>query len=396
MRTSPRLAEPRAPEPGRLAVLALVAGALVLGVVAWLAGWRVGADSAVYRAGALTFLRGDELYTHARLAALPEGVALPFTYPPAAVLVFLPLAALPAGLVWAAVTAASVLALVVAVRVSARSVRPGIGWLPVVALALLALGLEPVWKTLFLGQVNLLLMAAVLVDVLVVCARGSRWGGVLVGIAAAVKLTPLIFVPHLLFTGRRKEALRATVTFVALQAVMFVPAPRDAARYWATAASDPERIGSVHWIFNQSLHGMVSRAADGAPWALWVAVALGAVLAAPAGWLVVRLHRRGESLAAVLVTAFYALLLSPVSWSHHWVWAVPLAAGLLLRGARAWAAAVTVLFASAVVMLVPNGNGVEFSWGPGESVAGNAYVLAVIAVLAVLTARELRKHAPIS
>ncbi|GAB3503093.1 glycosyltransferase 87 family protein [Amycolatopsis cihanbeyliensis] len=374
---------------GRLSVGLLVAVALAVGVLAWLTGWRLGADAEVYRAGALTFLHGDPLYIAERLATLPSWVSLPFTYPPAAALLFVPLAALPPGLCWGLVTASSVLALTLVVRSCLRTgARRLPGAFAVAGLSLLALALEPVWKTLFLGQVNLLLMALVVLDVLVLCARGSRWSGVLVGVAAAVKLTPLIFLPHLLFTGRWRAALRGLGTFAGLQGLMFLLMPADAGRYWAEAASDPERVGAVHWIFNQSLNGMVSRATGLAPWSLGAAVGIAALLAVPAIWLVVRLHRRGETAAALLVTAFYALLASPVSWSHHWVWAVPLIVLLLTRGRTWWALAVTAFFASAVIMFVPNGGRAEFGWGPVAFVLGNAYVLAVVLGILGLAARE--------
>ncbi|WP_410607732.1 glycosyltransferase 87 family protein [Amycolatopsis sp. lyj-109] len=373
-------------------VLALVV--LAFGVVVWLAGWHLGADSAVYRAGALTLLHGDPLYTRDVLTALPDWVRLPFTYTPAAAPLFLPLALVPSGLVWGVIAVLSVVGLMVVITVVSSS--PGgsslLGrsrWaLP--AGTAIALALEPVWKTLFLGQINLILMAFVVLDVLVLSARRSRWAGVLIGVAAAIKLTPLIFVPHLFFTGRWKDGLRALGTFVALEAVMFAVIPVDAARFWRDSATDPSRVGSVHWIFNQSLNGLVSRASALAPWSLAVAVGVAAVLAVPAVWLVVRLHRRGEDAAALLVTAFYGLLLSPVSWSHHWVWCVPLLTLLVVK-ARWWAAAaVALLFGSQIVMLVPNGGDTEFGWGLGWSVLGNVYVLAAAAGILGLAARELR------
>jgi alpha-1,2-mannosyltransferase len=367
---------------------------LGFGVVVWLAGWHLGADSAVYRAGALTLLHGDPLYTRDVLTALPDWVRLPFTYTPAAAPLFLPLALVPSGLVWGVIAFLSVVALMVVITVVSSS--PGRASLlgrsrwALPAGTAIALALEPVWKTLFLGQINLILMAFVVLDVLVLSLRGSRWAGVLIGVAAAIKLTPLIFVPHLFFTGRWKDGLRALGTFVALEAVMFAVIPVDAARFWRDSATDPSRVGSVHWIFNQSLNGLVNRATHLAPWSLAVAAGVAAVLAVPAVWLVVRLHRRGENAAALLVTAFYGLLLSPVSWSHHWVWCVPLLTLLVVK-ARWWAAAaVALLFVSQIVMLVPNGGDTEFGWGLGWSVLGNVYVLAAAAGILGLAARELR------
>jgi alpha-1,2-mannosyltransferase len=373
-------------------VLALVV--LAFGVVVWLAGWHLGADSAVYRAGALTLLHGDPLYTRDVLTALPDWVRLPFTYTPAAAPLFLPLALVPSGLVWGVIAVLSVVALMVVITVVSSSPEGssllGRSRWALPAGTAIALALEPVWKTLFLGQINLILMAFVVLDVLVLSARGSRWAGVLIGVAAAIKLTPLIFVPHLFFTGRWKDGLRALGTFAALEAVMFVVIPVDAARFWRDSATDPSRVGSVHWIFNQSLNGLVSRASALAPWSLAVAVGVAAVLAVPAVWLVVRLHRRGEDAAALLVTAFYGLLLSPVSWSHHWVWCVPLITLLVVKARWRAAAAVTALFVSQIVMLVPNGGDTEFGWGLGWSVLGNVYVLAAAAGILGLAARELR------
>jgi alpha-1,2-mannosyltransferase len=391
MSTSRPASETRA---GRLLAGGIALLVLVFGVVGWLAGWHLGADSAVYRAGALTLLHGDPLYTRDVLTALPGWVRLPFTYTPAAAPLFLPLALVPSGLVWGVIAFLSVVALIVVITVVSSSPghAPLLGrsWWALPAGTAAALALEPVWKTLFLGQINLILMAFVVLDVLVLSARGSRWAGVLIGVAAAIKLTPLIFVPHLFFTGRWKDGLRALGTFAALEGVMFAIIPVDATRFWRDSATDPNRVGSVHWIFNQSLNGLVNRATHLAPWSLAVAVGVAAALAVPAVWLVVRLHRRGEEVAALLVTAFYGLLLSPVSWSHHWVWCVPLITLLLVK-ARWWvAAAVAVLFVSQIVMLVPNGGGTEFGWGLGWSVLGNSYVLAAAAGILGLAARELR------
>jgi len=365
---------------------ALVLGALAVGVAVWLGGWHLGADSAVYRAGALTFLHGGDVYTSQRLAALPSWVSLPFTYPPAAALLFVPLAALPSGLTWGFLAALGVLAVAVVVRVSGRFRGPAVAGLTVAALAL-----EPVWKTIFLGQINLVLLALVVLDVCVLA--GSRWSGVLTGVAAAVKLTPLIFVAHLFVTGRWRDGLRALGTFAVLQLVMFALMPGDASRYWAEAAFDPDRVGGVSWIFNQSLGGLVNRLSHEASWSGAIALAVGAVLAVPAVWLVVRWHRRGEVLGALLVTAFLGLLVSPVSWSHHWVWAVPLAVLLASKGHLVRAALVAVFFASCVVMVVPNGGDTEFGWGPGLFVPGNAYVLAAAVGILGFAVRDLRLHA---
>jgi alpha-1,2-mannosyltransferase len=169
----------------------------VTAVVGWRLGWPMGFDDAVYRAGAWAVLHGKPLYEP--LATLPDWSQvrqLPFTYPPVAALLFTPLTLFPLQLAWGVMAVASALALGFVVR-TGTGLRGVAG-----ALTLLgAFALEPVWRSFALGQVNLLLLALVMADVLLL--RGSRWGGSLIGLAAAVKLTPLLFVAHLLPAGRR-------------------------------------------------------------------------------------------------------------------------------------------------------------------------------------------------
>ncbi|WP_116052060.1 glycosyltransferase 87 family protein [Amycolatopsis palatopharyngis] len=388
--------------------------AVIAGVVGWLADWRLGVDSAVYRAGALTLLQGEPLYEANTLDPEPWWALLPFTYPPTAALLFVPLAILPIQVAWGVLAAASIMSMALVIRVAVATLpRPG-GELPrwaspartTLIFSVLLLALEPVWRTIFLGQINLILMALIVLDVLVISARGSRWGGILVGVAAAVKLTPLIFVPHLLFTGRRMDAARAMITFVVLQGLMFVIVPSDALRFWSHTIFDTGRIGPIHWAGNQSLNGLLNRLTDLAPWASAAALGIGALLAPPAIWLMLRFHRRGQPLAALLVTAFYALLISPVSWSHHWVWAVPLIVLLVSRlphtspaaGWRRWlaAAGVSAVFLSCVLLVMPNGRNIELHWQVWQYVVGSAYLLVPVVLIGVLAIRWVwrRRNSP--
>jgi alpha-1,2-mannosyltransferase len=180
-------------------------GVLAVGaaLLCWWLGARVGVDSGVYRAGALALLHGDPL--DGSLRFLPNGSpSLPFTYPPVAGVLFLPLAVLPPQLVWGVFAVLTVLGLVLVLSASVTVATPP--WL-VPALGLGAFALEPVWRGLGFGQINVVLMALVVLDVLVL--PRNRYRGVLVGLAAAIKLTPLIFVLHLLITGRRTDAARS-------------------------------------------------------------------------------------------------------------------------------------------------------------------------------------------
>ncbi|MFD4252147.1 MULTISPECIES: glycosyltransferase 87 family protein [Amycolatopsis] len=379
--------------------------ALVFGVVGWLLDWRLGVDSAVYRAGAITLLHGEPLYDANTLPPEPWWALLPFTYPPTAALLFVPLAILPVQIAWGVLTAISVLAMALVVRVAIGSLPtpPAVRrWWSSPARAtllfsLVMLGLEPVWRTIFLGQINLILMAVVVLDVLVVTTRNTRWGGVLVGIASAVKLTPLVFVAHLFLTGRRREAFRAFGVFLGLQLLMLALIPGDTIRYWTKTISDTGRIGPVHWAGNQSLNGLMNRLTDLAPWASKAALGVAALLAIPAVWLMLRFHRRGQALAALLVTAFFGLLASPISWSHHWVWAVPLIVLLVSRLPQAtlanawkrWVAtgAVVAVFISCVLLALPNGRNIELHWKFWQTVLGNAYILTPLVLTVVLVTR---------
>lgn len=394
--------------PRSVALLSLLPVlAIAAGIAGWLLDWRLGVDSAVYRAGALTLLQGEPLYEGNTLGAEPWWALLPFTYPPAAALLFAPLAFFPVQVAWGLVAAVSFLALALVIRVTIAALPRLAGELPrwasparaTLIFTLVAFGMEPVWRTIFLGQINLILMALVVLDVLVLCRRDSRWGGVLVGVASAVKLTPLIFIPHLLFTGRRADAARALGSFAGLQGLLFLVAPSDAARFWTHTVFNQGRIGPMHWAGNQSLNGLLNRLTDLAPWASTAALGIGALLAPFAVWLMLRFHRRGQHLYALLVTAFYALLVSPVSWSHHWVWAVPLIVVLVARlprttPATAWrrwalAGSVIVVFLSCVLLVLPNGRNLELHWEFWQVVLGSAYLLVPVVLTATLGLRWL-------
>lgn len=369
-------------------LLVVPAGLVLTGIVCWLIDWRLGVDSTVYRSGAVALLHGEPLYDTMSLSSQPPWARLPFTYPPTAALLFVPLALFPTQVSWGLLAAAGVLGVALVVRLCVQALPDRPAWLTtgrattVLSLALLLI--EPVWRTILLGQINLVLMTLVVVDVLAL--RGRRVGGVLIGVAAAVKLTPLIFVPHLLLTGRRADAFRALGTFVVLQGILLLIVPHDVRQFWAHAVTDPARTGPIFWAGNQSLNGLVLRLSDVAPWSYKLALAIGAVLAIPCALLVRRLQLRGGAVPAMLVTAFLGLLVSPVSWSHHWVWAVPLIVYLLSRlpdplptgrarvAALAGIGAVGLVFLSCVLLLWPNGSTAELHWSPWEFVLGSAYL----------------------
>jgi alpha-1,2-mannosyltransferase len=300
---------------------------------------------------------------------------LSFSYPPFAAFVMVPLALMPAWLAAALWTGASVGALAAVVVLVRRALdRPTAGWL-VALLTGGALAMEPVWQNLVFGQVNAFVMVAVLVDLL---WPGRRWSGVLLGLAAGVKLTPLVLVALLVLVGRRATAGRAILAFAGTVAVGFVAAPGWATRYWTDGLVDAGRIGPPALAHNQSVYGALTRLLDGRPpTLLWLALAVplcvAILLVARAWW------RRGDHVLGTCLAAVAMLVASPISWSHHWVWAVPIALALWERSR--WAAAAwTAVFVTRPVLWPPWGRSLEYGWSPFEHLVGNAYLLAALAL----------------
>ncbi|MFF3951056.1 glycosyltransferase 87 family protein [Streptomyces sp. NPDC001902] len=369
-------------------------------------------DLTVYRAEGWSVRGGDDLYamrvTHAQL---------PNTYPPFAALLFTSLTLLGPGAARIAATAVNLGLLVVLAHLSLR--LAGLPRrLPAAAAALgVAAGAvwcEPVWTTLRYGQINLLLAVLVLGDL---AGRRGRVAGIGIGIAAGIKLTPLLFVAFLAVGGaviawRRRErwntwlrtAAVASVTFAATIGLSALVLPRDSRRFWTEVVLSADRAGNGEDTANQSLRGVLARAlhtGDPGTWWLVAALLVGAV-----GVAVATAHLAAGELAwAVLSCAVTALLVSPVSWSHHWVWAVPLVvllAGQALRRSRparwwAGAAAYAALFCSYALWLTPHGDGVsrpELHQSAGQMALSAVYPAAGAAFLCLSAAVAVARRRP--
>ena len=188
--------------------------------------------------------------------------------------------------------------------------------------AAVALWLEPVWQTLSFGQVNLVLMLIIVADL---CLPDSRWWkGVGVGLAAGFKLTPLILIPYLLLTRRYRAAAVAAATFGLTITGSLLLLPKASEHYWLDGLLlNPNRLGNIRYVGNQSLNGALLRLlGSGAAAQPYRLAAVGAV--AIAGLLLAALaSRRGLEMPGILICALTGLLVSPVSWTHHWVWVAP-------------------------------------------------------------------------
>jgi alpha-1,2-mannosyltransferase len=397
---------------GRLtAALALAGSLLVLAVATQLRPqWFSMIDLAVYRAGGAAVLHGQPLY-----AAHPVGSLLPFTYPPFAGLLFAPVAALPWSVARAVTAVAWLGCLIAVVTMSLDLARPaGAGadadaaepgrragwWRPSTAVLAVAAGgiwLEPVRGTLAFGQINLLLLVLVLADLTGRPARLPR--GVLIGIAAGLKLTPGIFIGYLLLTGRPRAAGTALAAFAGTIAVGWLLLPGDSAAFWGKLWYDPGHVGGIPYSGNQSLYGAAARllgSSDraGLPWLL-------AVLVVGAGGLLVAAatHRAGHQLLGIGLCALTGLLVCPISWNHHWVWVLPVAiAGGAAVAARPTAARVARLaawvavFGSGPIWWVPHGGDLEYRHHGWQLLLGNAYLLAGVAAVALAGWRVTRRR----
>lgn len=292
-------------------------------------------DLAVYMNGGQEVLqRHDYLY-----GPHPDW-SLPFTYPPFAALCFAIFAELPGvatKLLFILMSAMALARLIVLVirKSEPEASEPCPAWVAVTALVASAL-LEPVWQTLAFGQVNLILAWLVAEDLLGRSRRRTR--GVGIGIAAGIKLIPGIFLLYLLVTKQWRAAIIGGATAFATVVVGWVSLPNSSWDYWTRAVLDPSRVGGPGFVSNQSLYGVIWRFTNGygSP-LLWASSALATFLVC--GLVAVKAHRLGSEAIAVLVAALCGLLVSPISWSYHWVWVAPLSLVLILLGWRASGAA---------------------------------------------------------
>ncbi|MFD5828483.1 glycosyltransferase 87 family protein [Lentzea sp. NPDC060358] len=319
-------------------------------------------DLRVYLAGGEVLWSGTGLYA----ADFPGPRGLPFTYPPFAAVLFSGLSPLPLPVAAVLFTAAGIASFTAACHVAAsRFSLPRAGF----GLAAGCLLLEPLRGGTDLGQINTVLIGLVVLDCLLPRTPWPR--GLLVGLAAAIKLTPAIFVLYFLSRGRWRPALTAIATFTGAGLLGWAVAPGESARFWFHAVLDPQRVGGLAYTANQSLRGLLFRL--GAPEPLWIALCL-VVLAVTA----FALPRLRDDLTALLAVAAAGLLVSPVSWSHHWVWVAP--ALLVLHGRVR--IAVAVVFAVGPHWLLPSAGDRELAWAWWQHLIGNSYVWLALGFLA--------------
>jgi alpha-1,2-mannosyltransferase len=411
-------------------------------------------DLSVYNSGGLIVRQVSPPYNPAFRDPLYDWPlskdALKFTYTPFAALFFAAISYVPWSILPRLSQVVNLLLLVAAAwftmdglgyvsrrEEGARAVPDGErGWRVKLGGALLAVAVglltEPVFRTLYLDQVNVFLMALIVGDLR---RPGGRCTGVATGIAAGIKLVPLVFIPYLVLTRRYRGAAMAVGAFAATVALGFIIIPSDSGDWWLHGLLfDEGRTGFVGWGGNQSLKGALTRMAGsieaGELW-WWFAAALVAVAGLTAAVL---LDRAGHRMLAILATALVGLLDSPISWDHHWVWVVPGMMTAAYYASRAWregrraaagwcaalAAALLLIFAAwpgaiwsvpitgpgdftngliwagpnspvnAFALFGDNPAYLEYHWHGLQNLSGNAFVLAGVALLLLLAVVGLR------
>ena len=354
-------------------------------------------DIDIYQMGGQAWLDGRPLYRGDVLFHTPIGLNLPFTYPPLAAIVFCPFSWLHMPTASVAITLLTSALLILSTTLvlagldvwSTSAVVPGPAWLRRLWLAVVisagaSIWLEPITSNFAFGQINVVLMTLVIADCV---PRRTPWPrGLLLGLGIALKLTPAVFL--LYFHQRRdnRAALTALASFAGATLVGFALAWNDSWEYWTHTVLHTDRIGETALNTDQNIAGALARLGLGEHdrFPLWVAACL-LVLAATV-WAMRRALRAGEPTVALVCVALFGLVVSPVSWSHHWVWVLP---AVLVTWILAWRrrnVALAVLSATGVALmrwtpidLLPKHHETTANWW--RQVAGSSYVWWALAVI---------------
>jgi alpha-1,2-mannosyltransferase len=409
-------------------------------------------DLHVYLGGGLIVRHVPPVYNPHLAAPLYDwrgyrGANLQFTYPPFAAVVFAVVSFIPWGLLKGLSVAANIALLLAALWITFRALGYRHGRVRLGATLLVGavvLWTEPVLRTIYLGQVNLALMALILWDLTQPDTRASRWWkGAGIGVAAGIKLVPLIFIPYLLLARKFRQAAVAGAVFVGTVLAGFVFLPSDSDQWWFHGLFlASRRTGFVSWGGSQSLWALLARLVHGVAAAkpIWlVAAVLIGVLGVTCAAM---LDRADHQVAGILACALTGLLVSPISWDHHWVWIVPavaVAAHYAIAAVRSaahetwwraaarwpaigfWALAAGIVavygawpdslwglpgaashFAFGLIWIAPNsptqifvsqGDKTwfqEYHWTGGHWLAGNAYILGGLALLGLVLIFAIR------
>lgn len=348
-------------------------------------------DLQVFQDAGRAMLAGQDLYSE----DFPTRSGFRFIYPPFAAITFIPLAPLGATLVQVAWTAATVAAVWAILAMAAIRLRLDGATTLALALTGVALLLEPIRSNLGFGQINVFLVLMVTADVLGFTPRRVR--GVLVGLAAGIKLTPAAFA--LMFLVRRDWAslARAVAAVAVTVALGHLVRPADSQFFWTTEFFLTDRGGPPEFVPNQALSGLLARAGLAPPVLDLAVYGFFLLAAAAATWGAWRLTRDDRPVDALLLISLGVFIASPVAVTHHWS-GMLIALPLLLATRRL----PVRLSLAALVVAHLIGTHHAYSLTPLDPAAqllqwlvGNAQGLTGIAAFAILIADAARPARPI-
>ena len=356
-------------------------------------------DTDVYRMGARAWLDGRPLYTGGAIFHTEGGLDLPFTYPPLAAIMFAPLGWLPLPAASAAMAGVTLAVLIAAMTVvlgglavwpqSSAAPEPAWlrrCWLATAIVVVAVVFFEPIQSNFGFGQVNVVLMTLVIADCV---PRHTFWPrGLLLGLAIALKLTPAVFLLYFLLRRDGWAILTASLSFLLATVLGFALAWHDSWQYWTDTLRNTDRIGDATLNTNQNLAGALARLplGDHQRLLLWT---LGCLLILTVTvWATRRVLDAGAPVLALICVAMFGLVVSPVSWSHHWVWMLPAVVLTGLVGYRRHASGLvlvagagTALMVWSPIDLLPEHHEATASWW--RQLIGVSYLWWALAVIVV-------------
>jgi alpha-1,2-mannosyltransferase len=368
-------------------------------------------DIDVYRMGGQAWLEGRPLYADGVMFHTRGGLELPFTYPPLAAIAFAPFSLLSLDVASIAITLTTLILLIVATTIllsrldvwpdplEGKSTVTGEpawlrrSWLAAAVVAPAVIYLEPIRSNFDFGQINVVLMTLVIADCV---PRRTPWPrGMLLGLAIALKLTPAVFMLYFLLRRDTRALLVTGASAVLATLAGFAFAWRDSLEYWTETVRNTDRIGTATLNTNQNIAGALARLGlgEGARFVLWT-LACFAVLAVTV-WAARRVLKAQQPVLALICVAMFGLVVSPVSWSHHWVWALPtvLVTAVVAYRTRHIALGLVSLAGIALMVwtpipLMPEHK--ETAASLWRQLAGGSYVWWAIAVIVVVGTVTLR------
>lgn len=365
-----------------VAVLGCVAGVGVTGRQMLITDFPV--DMIIYREGVRAFLEGREMYSVPMYAG---DLALPFIYPPFGALALVPLSVGEwlthdlAGDLMIMLSSALVLVslwFVLRAATGGRVDQDSLLALTSVTWAGMML-IEPVWLNAGFAQVNIVIMGLVILDL--VPRKRFLPQGTLIGIAAAIKISPLAMLLFFLLRRDIRAILVAAVSALVATGIAALIRWDATVEFFSSVllgmGTESEFGVDSAYQSNSSLKGMIMRwyltpesldAHSTQANVIWLVLSLATIILG--GWFMIALMRRDMLVDAALVNAVIMLLISPVSWSHHWVWLTLLLPVVAWRcatilGAPVFLSAWTILWTALVLHEPPK-------WWYGDSIEVHA------------------------